>query len=250
MVAAGGDGTINEVLNGLYPRSPPLAVLPLGTANVLAGEIGLPREPHRLAELIVNGSVRAMWPGMINGRRFAMMAGIGFDARVVHDVSIALKRRLGRLAYVLNVARHLTREIPPHFGVGIEGVCHKAASVIVARGRYYGGRFLLVPTASIFKPQLDVLLFPRARPMDMLRAGVALARGRLAGASNVRLVRSRDVQVDGPAGELVQCDGNILCTLPARITIAENPVALVVPQDRLSEMTWNLLLRCCSRQPY
>src|SRR4051794_31648718 len=105
VVAAGGDGTINEVVSGLAASDLPLAILPLGTANVLANEIGLPRDPARLAAIAATGPARATWTGEVRSdaglRRFVMMAGIGFDASVVAAIDPARKRRLGKLAYVV-----------------------------------------------------------------------------------------------------------------------------------------------------
>src|SRR5690242_8459419 len=83
LVVAGGDGTINEAINGLRDRTLPLAIVPLGTANVLAAELDLPLDPPAVAEAIVQGRPRAVAIGRVNGRAFAMMAGVGFDAYVV-----------------------------------------------------------------------------------------------------------------------------------------------------------------------
>src|SRR5258708_18102313 len=100
VVAAGGDGTINEVVNGLAASEMPLAVLPLGTGNVLANEIGLPRDFGRLAQLAVSGRARPVRTGESAGRRFTMVARFGFDAAVVAGLDEALKRRVGKLAFV------------------------------------------------------------------------------------------------------------------------------------------------------
>ena len=101
VVAAGGDGTINEVANGLAGKDLPLAIVPLGTANVLAVEIGMPLRARRIARAIACGDVRSVHVGMVNGRRFLMMAGVGFDAHVVANVNPRLKRAFGKLAYVI-----------------------------------------------------------------------------------------------------------------------------------------------------
>src|SRR6185437_2820449 len=103
VVAAGGDGTINEVVNGLAESPLPLGILPLGTANVLAGEIGLPRRAMDVARILAFAPARPAWPGEVwaeaalTGRRFLIMAGIGFDADVIEALDLPLKRRLARL---------------------------------------------------------------------------------------------------------------------------------------------------------
>src|SRR5216683_5961023 len=99
IVAAGGDGTLNAVVNGMESAPRAVALLPFGTANVLAREIGLPRDPERLAELIAAGPARPIWPGRVGDRLFLMMASSGFDAETVAAVNPRLKRHAGRLAF-------------------------------------------------------------------------------------------------------------------------------------------------------
>ncbi|MCG8509926.1 MAG: NAD(+)/NADH kinase, partial [Rhodospirillales bacterium] len=101
VVAAGGDGTVNEVANGLYGTEMPLAVIPMGTANVLAAEIGLPTGARDIAHLISSGPARPIHVGMVNERLFVMMVGVGFDAKVVAGVSSRIKRWIGKAAFVL-----------------------------------------------------------------------------------------------------------------------------------------------------
>ena len=96
VVAAGGDGTINEIINGLAGIELPLGLVPLGTANVLAAELGLDQAPRAIAHGILSGRTMRAFPGILNGRRFAMMAGAGFDARVVEGVDLRMKRVVGQ----------------------------------------------------------------------------------------------------------------------------------------------------------
>ncbi len=101
VAVAGGDGTINEAVNGLYGSRVPLAVIPLGTANVVAAELCMPLDPAAIAEVIAGSTVQDIYLGTANGRRFVMMAGVGFDARVVEAIPARVKRALGKGAYVL-----------------------------------------------------------------------------------------------------------------------------------------------------
>jgi diacylglycerol kinase (ATP) len=229
IIAAGGDGTINEVINGLREDSPPLGLLPLGTANVLAAEIALPRRTDVLAALLSTGPVRDLWPGEVNGRRFAMMAGIGFDAAVVDRVDIALKRRMGKGAYVLEAAEQLFRLAPTRYELTIDGTPMAAAAAIICRGRRYGGRYVIAPDASIFERRFELCLFTNARRRHVLRAALNLGLGRLHADPNVRLVKATRISAAGQGGEPVQCDGNIICRLPARFRISATPVRLITP---------------------
>src|SRR5262245_49828083 len=233
-VVAGGDGTINEAVNGLVAARngaalPPLAVVPLGTANVLAQEIGLSTSPAAIAHDIAAGSPRAIHIGAANGRCFTMMAGAGFDAHVVAGVNPAVKRRLGKLAYVLESMRQLFRFGFPRYRVTIDGHAHDAASVIVAKGHFYGGRFVCAPKAGLEAPEFQVCLFERDGRWNAIRYAVALALGRLPYLADYRIIGGRSVVIEGPVGDPVQGDGDIIARLPVRIELVPHPLRVVVP---------------------
>jgi YegS/Rv2252/BmrU family lipid kinase len=234
LAVAGGDGTINEALNGLLTNgaaASPLALVPLGTANVLAAEIGLVTAPAVVARTIAQGVAADAYVGIANGRCFAAMAGVGFDAHVVANVGLGLKRRLGKGAYVLESIRQLFCFRFPRYRVTVDGQAHEAASVIVAKGRYYAGRFVCAPEARLDRPEFHVCLFERGGRWNAIRYAVALALGRLPRLADFRIVRGRTVTIDGPAGDPLQGDGDIIAGLPARIEIAPRPLRLVMPSE-------------------
>ena len=236
LVVAGGDGTINEAVNGLmderlngHAGGLPLALVPLGTANVLAAEIGLSTAPAAVARTIAHGAPSQAFVGLANGRCFIAMAGVGFDAHVVASVSLRLKRVLGKGAYVLESLRQLRRFPFPRYRVTIDGQVHDAASVIVAKGHYYGGRYVCAPDARLDQPEFHVCLFGRSGPWNAIRYALALASGRLPQLRDYRIVRGRTVTIEGPVGDPVQGDGDVIARLPARFEIAPQPLRLVMP---------------------
>ena len=227
VVAAGGDGTINEVINGLSGSALPLAILPLGTANLLAAEVGLTGSARRVAETIADQPPRPVFLGSANGRRFALMVGVGFDARVVARLDLRLKRAIGKIAYLLAALGQLVAYRAPHYLVEIDGRSFRAAALVIAKGHYYGGHFSIAPAARVDEPQLYVALFERAGRWNLLRYALALLMGRLGRLSDVRVVPARAVSVRGEPGEAVQADGDLVATLPLAVTLAEAPLALV-----------------------
>lgn len=229
VVVAGGDGTINEALNGLEGPVPPLGIVPLGTANVLAHELGLGARAEAVAAAIAEGSPRAVTLGLVNGRRFSMMAGVGFDAHVVRDVSPRLKRAIGKGAYALETLRQLLVFAPRTYDLRIDGAAHRAASVIVCNGHYYGGKFVAAPAARLDAPEFQVVLFGRAGRLAILRYALALAFGRLPALADVTILPARTVEIAGPTGEPVQADGDILAHLPARFDAVPEAAKLVGP---------------------
>jgi diacylglycerol kinase (ATP) len=227
LVIAGGDGTINEAINGLVDRRLPVAIIPLGTANVLAAELALPAHAVRLAETIVKGDPRDVVIGRVNGHAFTMMAGIGFDAHVVANVSLALKRRTGKFAYVAETLVQLWRYRRAYYDVVVDGRRHRAASAIIAKGHFYGGRFVCAPDARLEAPEFHVCLFGRAGRWHVVRYATALLLGRLHRLRDVTIVPARTVEIAGPAGEPVQGDGDTVARLPARMEVASGALRLI-----------------------
>lgn len=234
LVVAGGDGTVNEALNGLAERgdSPPLAVIPLGTANVLAGELGLPDDPDGVARAIAHGPVVRAHLGRARGpdgaRRFAMMAGAGFDAQVVARVRRRFKRRLGKAAFLLAGVEAGLGYAQPRLRVEVDGTIFAAAQVVVCKGHYYAGRYVLAPDARPWDPELHVCLFQRFGPLQPLRYALAMQLGRLGRLPDYRVVPARRVRITGADGDPVQGDGDLIARLPAEIELLEDAVRFVV----------------------
>lgn len=231
VVAAGGDGTINEVINGLVetPRAGALGILPLGTANVLAGELGLSDDPEDWADALALGPTRTIRLGRVNGRRFAMMAGVGFDARVVERVDPVLKRATGKGAYVVESMVQLATRHPARYRVSVGDRSWDAASVIVANGRRYGGKFVCAPDADLAAPRLDVCSFSRGGRWDVIRYMWGLAAGRLPRFRDFGVTPADRLIVEGPEGEAVQADGDVIARLPVEIALEERPFKVVGP---------------------
>ncbi len=232
VVAAGGDGTIAEVANGLLGSSARLGVIPLGTANVMARELALPFEPRAVAAALAFGRTRLIWPGLARGidgsRLFVQMLGVGFDAQVVHRLPAPLKRALGRSAYAVQTLRELPlyRYKPIH--ICLDGQETRAFSVIVSKGRLYGGSFTLSPTASPMEPGFSVVLFDHAGIGAPLLYGAALPLGLLCRAPGVRHVRARLVDFVGNNVVPAQADGDPAGWTPISITDAPAAIPIVV----------------------
>ena len=229
IAAAGGDGTVNDIANGLHGSGRPLAVIPIGTANVLAREIGLPREPQAQATLIASGQPRPVWPGIIGRRLFMIMAGCGFDAEVVAGVSPGLKQRIGRFAFLWSILVCLGRYRRCELKIEIDGVEHRAASAIVARARHYAGRFVLVPASRLGDPTLAVVLFRRAGRLAAIRYLAALGFGYLHRLPDVAILDANAVSLAASEPGRVHVDGEIGAWLPVTIAVAATPILLVQP---------------------
>lgn len=233
VVAAGGDGTVNEVINGMVGRSdrPRLAVIPLGTANVLALEIGLdPKDAEQVAETIAAGPSRTVHLGLANGRHFLLMAGAGLDAHVVEGVNVALKRHAGKLAYVVESVRQAFGYDFPELTIRANGQTYEGRMAVACRGRFYGGPFVAAPEARLDRPKLEVCILPKSGVGGVVRYGLALPMNKLAELPEVQVVSADSITILGPRGAPLQGDGDIVARLPAEISIADETVELVVPE--------------------
>ena len=229
IVAAGGDGTISAVVNGLGDRAVPFGVLPLGSANVLAREIRLPRAPEALASLITTGPVSPIWPGRVGERVFVMMASAGFDSEIVAALSPELKRRVGRLAFAWGFLVRLWHCPACELTVRADGVEYRAAAVVAAKGRHYAGPFVVAAGADLAEPALHLVLLDRRGRWAMLRYATALFLGRVPRLGDIAIVRARQASVAGNRALPVQADGEIVGELPITLAVADRPLLLIRP---------------------
>jgi diacylglycerol kinase (ATP) len=233
VVAAGGDGTVNEVVNGLS-RDATLGILPLGTANVLARELGLPLKPEDACERILTGTPVRMDVGVATDeegteRRFALMAGIGFDADVVREVTPRLKRYLRSLAFPLVALKVYFRGDRPNLQIVDGDATHVAQFAVVANAQYYGGEFEVAEDASLTSGALEVVLVEK---VGLLMRPDILARI-LAKSPLDRAMKSFSSQgilakpsAAGGARVPVQIDGEVWGQLPMSFRI--EPAAIKV----------------------
>ncbi|MEQ9449403.1 MAG: diacylglycerol kinase family lipid kinase [Rhodospirillaceae bacterium] len=229
IAAAGGDGTINEIVNGLKGNSVALGIIPLGTANVVADEIALRRSPALVARALAHGPIKNIHVGLANNRRFVMMAGMGFDANVVNGVSLNLKKKIGPLAYIWQAVRQAFAERFTPCEVTIDGKSYQTVSLVACNGRRYGGPFIAVPQSSLNDAGFYVVLMKGRSWFSIARYGFGLLIGRISMWPDVEIVKGSEVVIQSKAGDPVQADGDIITALPVRIHVDPDPVGLIYP---------------------
>ena len=235
IAVAGGDGTVNEVVNGLKAIANDrfaLALIPSGTTNVLAMELGIRRDAGKIAAMIEQGKEKAVWPGSINGRRFMLMAGVGYDAWVVDNVDTQLKKRLGKLAYVWSMLKQLRHFGRKTYRVTVDGKEFCANSVIMTNGRFYGGSFVISKQADLSRPETQVLMMSGKNPLKLLFILLGLPLGIMEKMPGIVSLPARrvDITMDGADGhEPVQADGDSLAHLPLSLMMDEQPLRVLVP---------------------
>jgi diacylglycerol kinase family enzyme len=206
IIAAGGDGTINAVFNGLAGNHATCAILPLGTANVLALELGL-ESPESAVGKIINNESRFFTAGVIKTNRkqsrFFLMAGIGFDGAVVRGVTPAMKKRCGKGAYLISALGRIAKWDPSELLVATESRQFSCHTLVVCNIANYGGRYTLAPNASIFAPSLELVAVTNGSRRGIAMLAAEMFTNRLNGSvtrfstTSLTITGTKPVQVDG-----------------------------------------------------
>jgi YegS/Rv2252/BmrU family lipid kinase len=248
VLVCGGDGTVNEVINGLAPGHTTLGILPGGTANIIAKELRLPHHPVRAAQQLPQWTPRRIALGVASWRApesagappqeapcrryFISVAGIGFDAYIVYKLSIGFKLSMGVAAYVLEAIRQALRYSFPAFTCQSAGRAIPVTFAVVHRAGHYAGWLPLAPGASIFEPTFRLCLFKsRHRFRYFLYATAALIRQHLR-LSDVELVESRVITCaaeDAAKPIYFELDGELVGQLPATFEVVPDALTLLVP---------------------
>jgi YegS/Rv2252/BmrU family lipid kinase len=239
IVAAGGDGTINEVLNGLgdapegFERAR-LGVLPLGTVNVFAREMGIPRRLDLAWKTIRRGcETRIDLPCARYGanqerRYFVQLGGAGLDARAIELVQWTLKKKIGPLAYVLAGLSAL-RERASKINAQGGGNSVTGELALIGNGRLYGGPYRVFPRADMRDGLLEVCVFPRAGWLTLALCGPPLVLGGTLPPGVARVFRAESVELSSPSATPVEVDGELLGRLPASFSLERSRLRVIVP---------------------
>jgi len=241
VVAAGGDGTLNEVLNGFgdvpdgFERTR-LGVLPIGTINVFAREVNIPRKLDRAWAVICEGretvidlpSVEYQNNGTTQRRYFAQLAGAGLDARAIELVHWRLKQAVGGVAYFIAVLEALMRT---QSRITVTGGGHSATGglVLLGNGRFYGGTLHVFPDANLRDGLLEVCVLPRVSFFTLALCGISLLFRRTLPASVTQTFQASSLTLSSPTRTPMETDGEFVGLLPATFTLQRSRLRVIVP---------------------
>jgi diacylglycerol kinase (ATP) len=232
LAICGGDGTINEVASHV-PNPPfPIAILPAGTANVLARELGLSLNPVKALQVGLKRTIRRVDLGLLGPvplRRFLFVAGIGFDAFVVSSASPRLKARLGMAAYALVTLDCLRKYSFPEFQVVVDNRIFRSTSCLVSNAKSYGGGMIFSPDADMADGLLDILVLEGKQKLALARFLLQAWRGVPESGNWIHRLRARSVKIEGPAGVFVQADGELVGNLPLDVSLTPSVFPFVIP---------------------
>ena len=243
VIACGGDGTLNEVVNGLAGQQNghrvPLALLPGGTANILAKELGIPWNIAGATRKLLHGEVREIALGLATPllqpekkKYFLSVAGAGPDGMIVYSVDLELKARVGILAYWWQGMREILRYKYPHFRVLADGRAIDATLVVVGRTKNYGGPFMITTEADLYEDRFEVMTLTTQSGLKYLSYLPSLWMKRLRGTNGVHFYKSDSIVCEPLDGKPVyaQIDGEPLARLPIEFRIVPRALKLLVPR--------------------
>jgi len=229
IIASGGDGTINEIVNGIAGSDVALGILPTGTMNVFATELGIPRNIDDAWAVIGRGEERKVDLPIANGHAFVQLAGIGLDAQAVKETSWEFKQTLGPLSYLVSAAQITARKPPRLVAVGDDGATREGSFILIGNGRYYGGPFPVFKDARIDDRQLNVLIFKNLGYLDIMRYLAGILRGSHVTMPDVEYFLTHELHVSSDEEVPIEVDGEVLGNLPAHITFHPKPLRVLAP---------------------
>ncbi len=228
IIAAGGDGTINEAINGMAGSESILGIIPMGTGNALARELGLSLNPVRAASMLAHTIGKKIHLGIANGRYFIVGAGIGFDALMMERVDRnykGLKRGLGVIPYIMAGVQELYLYNHPRMKFVIDGEEHRGEYGLIVKSN--AGRFRFAKSISLDDPSLLLCLFRNVKTIPFLRYWFSVLSGDPITSEEIAYIRGKEIYVSSDDPLPVHVDGEVIGKLPVKISLVENALTLL-----------------------
>ena len=230
IVAAGGDGTVSQVANGLAGSNAILGVLPMGSVNVFAMELGLPlHNLQRCWDIIEDTNLRLVDMPSANGKYFVQLAGVGLDAQVVKETSLAFKRSFGPLSYLISAAQIAARQPPKLFIESEHTSVEEGSFVLVGNGRLYGGPFPFFKQAVIDDGLFDVVIFKRLGYLEIIRYLQDVVFSADIKVPEIEYFQTRQLRITSEQDVPLEVDGELAGNCPVDFRIRKRALRVLAP---------------------
>jgi YegS/Rv2252/BmrU family lipid kinase len=233
VVAAGGDGTINEVINGMDEKTS-VGIIPLGTANIGAYEADISKNPSKAAQIILSGKIKKIHIQEANNRKFFLMTGVGYDASIVETVqsNLLLKKIFGKLLFFIISIAKLIYFKKYELKILANNKVYLANWVIITNAKHYGGSFQLTRDTNIFEKKLITYLFINLSRFEVIKNLLKiLKKQNLEENNKVIKIISDDIFINSKSKVPIQCDGEFIGNLPLQIKNTKRTINLLVKEE-------------------
>ncbi|HLV32892.1 MAG TPA: diacylglycerol kinase family protein [Chitinispirillaceae bacterium] len=229
VIAAGGDGTINSVINGLAGTQTTFAAIPAGTVNVFALQLNIPVEIRSACELIAMGNVKQIDLGKVNEHYFSCLSGIGFEAYIMNKTRPDIKGKIGPAAYVLSGIRHFFgyRFSKIYFTIDNKPQRDYGYIIVVSNGKYYSANMILSPAASMEDGLLDIIVFKSKNPISFLRYFYKLENVKLSEYPDIKHLQVKKIKIEKHGNHYVHVDGEHYGHTPVEIDVVPSSLKVI-----------------------
>ncbi|MDD5067465.1 MAG: diacylglycerol kinase family lipid kinase [bacterium] len=230
--AAGGDGTINEVINGIVDYGGILGIIPLGTVNILAMEMGIPLNPVRSLNILLEGQIETIDLGKSNNQYFVLMSACGIDSYTIYRVNLKLKKYIGPFAYIFAGLYSLFKYKPKKIIIDIDNhrIDEIGYYVVVENISAYGGKLKMTPYAQYNDGLLDVCIFKRYGLWDVFRYFIGIALAKHIEYPDVIYYQCKQIKMHSQENVLLHTDGELVGSLPVSISAVKKKLKILVPR--------------------
>ncbi|MEE9315729.1 MAG: diacylglycerol kinase family protein [bacterium] len=239
IVVCGGDGTMNEVINGVVSShsSLPIGFVPCGTSNIYALSAGIPLDPIQACEIILKKYIKKIDLGKVGSgnflRYFVSMAGIGYEASVIKSLNPNLVRTLGGVpAHLVSGVGVLIKHQRIELSIKLDGSSCRGFEAIISNGSFYGVSSIIAPEADMADGYLDVIIFKKGRRRDVLRHVLGVLRGRHIYFKDVEYTKAKKIEINAPKEVWIQVDGEIMGTLPQKFEICPQAIQVILSETK------------------
>lgn len=230
IIAAGGDGTIHEVVNGISNNTL-LGIIPMGTANIVAIEAGITNDIDHICKIINEGKTKKVFTPTINNQKFILMAGIGYDAQVVNNINPRLKKIFGKFIFVFEAFKQFFKLKDFNISVKVDEQTYEGNWVLVTNAKHYAGPFSITNSANIFNDELVCYVFANLTKLNFLQSlWFIIANGDLSKSKHIVTLNSNILEINSSRPIPVQCDGESFINTPVAIKNSKNYITMLTPE--------------------
>jgi len=228
IIVAGGDGTINEVINGLNYKTK-LGIIPTGSENVFAKEMKIPTNIVKACEVIIKKQTKLVDIGIANKNKFVFSCGIGFDAHAITKVKTIMKKFFGKHSYKFAGIKTLFEHRAEKLSIKCDDKQYEGYFAIISNLKKYGGNIILSPNAEVNDGKLDVSIFTKKDFLSNVKYLFGAVRGNISKLQNIKQLQAKKIIVTSKKNVLYHTDAEIKGTTPVSISVLPSKLKLIVP---------------------